>query len=167
MSPKTRFDPYAILAELDRERTFYVVIGALARVIHGSDEVTRGLDLCPSPTQENLRTIGDALERLHARRVDGKPLELDALDSEREPALVLESDAGEIKLVLEPTGTRGYDDLRRRANREPLGQGLRPSVAAPGDLVRMLEALERQPDPLVLETMRRVLELDRGRVLER
>jgi hypothetical protein len=30
----------------------------------------------------------------------------------------------------------------------------------------MMEALDRQPDPLVLETMRRVLELDRGRVLE-
>lgn len=81
--------------------------------------------------------------------------------------LVLDSDAGEIKIIPEPTGTRGYDDLRHRANREPLGHGVRPPVASSGDLLRMLEAHDRQPDPLVLETMRRVLELDRGRVIER
>jgi hypothetical protein len=31
----------------------------------------------------------------------------------------------------------------------------------------MMEALDRQPDPLVLETMRRVLELDRRLTIER
>lgn len=164
---QARFDPYAILAELERARVFFVVVGALARVIQGSDELTRGLDLTPSVSPENLRRLGQALENLHARRVDRHPLALDALDPEREPVLVLDSDAGEIKIIPKPTGTRGYNDLRHRANREPLGHGVRPSVASPGDLVRMLEAVDRQPDPLVLETMRRVLELDRGRVIER
>ena len=37
-----RFDPYAILAALEQERTFYVLIGAFARVIEGSDEITLG-----------------------------------------------------------------------------------------------------------------------------
>jgi hypothetical protein len=73
---------------------------------------------------------------------------------------------GEIKIVTEPTGTRGYEDLRFRANREPLGHGVRPSVASPADLVRMMEALDRQPYPLVLETMRRVLELERSRTID-
>ena len=81
--------------------------------------------------------------------------------------IALTSDAGEIKIVPEPAGVRGYDDLRHRANREPLGHGLRPQVASPGELVRMLEALDRQPDVLVLETMRRVLELERVRGWER
>jgi hypothetical protein len=31
----------------------------------------------------------------------------------------------------------------------------------------MLDALGREPDPLVLETMRRVLELERGLAIER
>jgi hypothetical protein len=70
-------------------------------------------------------------------------------------------------MVLERAGTRGYEDLRIRANREPLGQGVRPAVASPGDLVRMMEPFDRQPDPLVVETMRRVLELDRRLTLER
>ena len=79
----------------------------------------------------------------------------------------LTSDAGEIKIVPEPAGTRGYEDLRFRANHEALGHGLRPAVASPGDLVRMIEALDRTPDPLVLETMRRVLEFDRQLRIER
>jgi hypothetical protein len=164
---QARFDPYAILAELERVGSFYVVVGALARVIHGSDEVTRGLDLAPSLSKENLRRFSQALDNLHARRVDGQPLDLDRLDPEREPVIELTSDAGEIKIVPQPVGTRGYDDLRHRANRERLGRGLRPQVASPGDLVRMLEAHQREPDALVLETMRRVLELERRLTLER
>ena len=57
--------------------------------------------------------------------------------------LDLASDVGEIKIVLEPAGTRGYEDLRRRAGHEPSVEGLRPAVADPGDLVRMLESLGR------------------------
>lgn len=63
-------------------------------------------------------------------------------------------------------GTRGYDDLRRRANREALGEGLRPAVADLADLVRMLEAHEVPVrDPHVLPTMRRMLELEPSREL--
>jgi hypothetical protein len=46
--------------------------------------------------------------------------------------------------------------------RAPIGDGLRPDVAGAGDLVRMLEVLHRDDDALRIETMRRVLELDRG-----
>lgn len=162
-----RFDPYAILQELGAVNTGFVLVGGLARVIHGSDETTRGLDLAPSLNKESLRRLGLALDNLHARRVDGQPLDLSDLDPKREPVIDLKSDAGEIKIVIEPAGTRGYEDLRIRANREPLGQGIRPAVASPGDLVRMMEALDRQPDPLVLETMRRVLELDRRLTIQR
>lgn len=157
-----RFDPYAILRELQDVRTGFVVIGGLARVIHGSDEITHGLDLAPSLNRESLRRLGLALDNLHARRIDGQLLDLSDLDAKREAVIELESDAGQIRIVPEPAGTRGYEDLRIRANREPLGRGVRPAVAAPGDLVRMLESLGRQPDRIVLETMRRVIEFERG-----
>lgn len=160
MSP-ARFDPYAILRELQEARVYFVVIGALARVIQGSDELTRGLDLTPSLSERNLERLQQALENLNARRSDGKPLDVRELDPEREPVIVLESDAGEIKIVPQPTGTRGQDDLRHRARRESLGEGLRPEVASAGDLVRMLEA-QGLADPITMETMRRVVELDRG-----
>jgi len=156
-----RFDPYVILRELQEARVYFVVIGALARVIQGSDELTRGLDLTPSVSPQNLEKLQQALENLNARRPDGKPLDVRGLDPERHLLSVLESDAGEIKIVPQPTGTRGQDDLRHRARRESLGEGLRAEVASAGDLVRMLEA-HGKADPITLETMRRVIELDRG-----
>jgi hypothetical protein len=39
-------------------------------------------------------------------------------------------------------------------------------VADPGDLVRMIEALDRSEDAPTLEAMRRVVELDRGMGVE-
>jgi hypothetical protein len=73
------------------------------------------------------------------------------------------------RIVPEPAGTRGYDDPRRAATREPLGRGVRPSVASIGDLARMVSALgdeERLPQ---LMQLRRLVELERARerVVER
>ena len=87
MSP-TRFDPYAILRELQEARVYFVVIGALARVIQGSDELTRGLDLSPSLRPQNLEKLQQALENLNARRTDGKPLDVLELDPQLEPVIV-------------------------------------------------------------------------------
>lgn len=161
-------DPYAMLRELEAERVSYVVVGALARVIHGSEEITEGLDITPSMRPDNLRRLQEALETMDTRRVDIQPLRIDQLDAEREPIVMLICDAGELNVVAWPLGTRGYDDLRRRANREALGEGLRPAVAHPADLVRMLEAHENPVrDPHVLPTMRRMLELEQSLTIER
>jgi hypothetical protein len=157
-----RFDPYLVLQALDRHRATYIVIGAFARVIHGTDEITRGIDIAPSTHEDNLRRLNLALEDVHARRADGKPRLLES-DSSENPVLELVTDGGAMKVVPEPEGTRGYDDLRRVANREPLGQGVRPYVASPGDLARMLGALGREQDLEKLRMLRRLIELDRGR----
>jgi hypothetical protein len=154
------FDPIAALKALDRQRVAYVVVGGLGRVIHGSDELTDGLDVVPSLREENLARLALALEDLNARRSDGKRLALERdLD---QPVLGLETDAGEVKLVPEPAGTSGYDDLRRAARREPLGQGLRPQVASLGDQARMLAALDRDQDLQSLRTLRRLIELEQS-----
>ena len=79
----------------------------------------------------------------------------------------LRTSAGELKLVPEPAGTRGYDDLRRGASREPLGRGVRPSVASLPDHARMLAALDRQQDLEILQTTRRLIELEHQRTRSR
>lgn len=162
---RPRFDPYAILAALEKERTAYVLIGAFARVIEGSDEITIGLDLTPSTRPDNLRRLELALAAINARRADGRAPELERTDFDREPVLALETDHGQVKVVPFPEGTRGYEDMRRAAIREPIGRGLRPSVASPGDLARMLGALGREEDIPKLLMMRRLIELDRSRGL--
>src|SRR3954451_19856408 len=157
---RDHFDPYALLEALEQQRVTYVIVGGLGRVLHGSDELTDGLDVVPSMREENLRRLGLALEDLNARRQDGKGLVLER-DPSRQPVLELLTDAGELKVIPEPAGTRGYDELRRRAVREPIGRGLRPSVASPDDHARMLAALDRQQDRVPLQTMQRLLELER------
>jgi hypothetical protein len=154
------FDPYAILHALEGARVDYILIGALARVLQGSDEVTRGVDFVPSPRLDNLDRLREALERMGAEEVVAE-------QSGEAKVRSFESPAGKIAWVKEPAGTRGFTDLRRRARRLHLGEGLRPQVAAPGDLVRMLEAFGRPEHGRSLQAMRRIVELERGMSLER
>jgi hypothetical protein len=158
------FDPYALLEELDRERVSYVVIGGFARVVHGSAETTRGLDIVPSLREENLRRLARALEALEAT-TDGKPVRPDQLASP-EP-LRTRTRAGELTVVPTPWGTRGYDDLRIRSFRDNLGRGIRPSVVSVVDCVRMLAASDRDPDHERLTRLRRLMELERQLVPQR
>ncbi len=147
MPEASKFDPYALLQALERYRVSFVVIGGFARIVQGTEEMTYGLDITPSTRDENLRRLDRALHDVGAKRVDGR----------------------ELKLVPEPAGTRGYDDLRRAANREPLGRGVRPSVASIGDLARMVSSLEDQNRLPQLMQLRRLVELERARdrVLQR
>lgn len=145
------FDPIRILQVLDRHRVNYIVIGALARVIHGADEVTTGLDIVPSPRPENLRRL----------KLAGQELSVEALNAaQNDEPVILNTTAGQLKVVAQPEGTQGYDDLRRAASREPLGTGVRPAVASLGDLARMLAA--HGADPGRLQGLRRIAEIDAG-----
>jgi hypothetical protein len=166
-----RFDPYAILTALERQRVSYVLIGGFARIIQGTEELTNGLDLTPSTRAENLRRLAVALDDLEASLPNGVRTELER-DLDRGPVLDLHTSAGELKIVPEPAGTRGgYDDLRRAATREPIGRGLRPRVASIGDLARTLAALGREQDLPPLQQLRTLAELERtlirGRSIER
>jgi len=157
-----RFDPYGVLQALDRRRVKYVVIGGFARVLQGTEELTRGLDIVPSLRGDNLRRLDEALEEIHARRTGGK--ELDTLGSAlEEPVVELVTDYGELKVIPTPIGTQGYDDLRRAAQREPLGRGVRPEVASIGDLARMSTALGTEHDLAHVRQLRRLTALERGR----
>lgn len=142
------FDPLGLLAALERHRVAFVVIGGLARVIQGTDEVTRGVDIVPSTKPENVRRLSNALDEFGASEL-----------ATNEPVRV-ETPHGELRIVPVPAGTRGYDDLRRAATREPLGHGLRPAVASKGDLARMLSALGRHEDVEKLRQIRRLIELE-------
>jgi hypothetical protein len=166
MARSDPFDPIAILQALDERRVRYVVVGTLGRVILGSDEITDGIDIVPSPREKNLRCLGLALDDLQARRSDGKPLTADN-NLAGDPPLDLVTVSGELKIVLAPAGTQGYDDLRRSATREPLGRGVRPAVASLGDHARMLAALDRERDQEALRTVRRLIELERARLRSR
>ena len=165
MSKPSPFEPYAILEALERERVSYVIVGAFARIVHGSAETTRGLDVVPSSREENLRRLARALDQLGGAGVDGRPLQAETLSSE-DPTTT-RTQAGDVGLIPMPWGTRGYDDLRIRAFRENLGRGVRPQVASLVDCVRMLAASDRDADVDRLRRLRRLMELERQLVPHR
>ena len=158
-----KFDPLAVLTALDRHRVAYIVVGGFGRVVRGTEEITRGLDIVPSTKPENLQKLEEALDELGARREDGKKVAGADLTTE---VVELVTDRGELKIVAEPIGTSGYEDLRRAATREPLGRGLRPPVASTDDLGRMLAAWDREEDRAKLRQLRELADLERGLALE-
>lgn len=143
----------------------YILIGAFARVIQGADEVTEDIDIVPSLREQNLARLAESLRDIGAKRVDGKPLALEGESIVAEAVLALRTDHGELKVVPEPAGTRGYEDLRWHATGEHIGKGLRPRVASTGDLARMLASLGREQDLPKLLSLRRLMELEHTRGL--
>ncbi|MGH3041113.1 MAG: hypothetical protein ACRDNG_05135, partial [Gaiellaceae bacterium] len=155
------FDPYALLAALERRRVSYVLIGSFARVLRGAEETVDAVDLAPSLRGPNRERLAQALADLGAKRVGKHRLPLDEEGLSAEALLRVRSAKGKLGIVPEPAGTRGgYDDLRRAATREPIGNGLRPSVASTADLARMLAALGRDVDLPKLHAMRRLSQLE-------
>src|SRR3954451_24161077 len=106
-----RFDPLGILAGLQRHRVSFVLIGGFARIVQGTDELTRGVDITPWIRQTSLAKLELALADLDAHPVDGKPLELGVDDT----VVELRTNRGQLLVVPRPAGTRGYEDLRRAA----------------------------------------------------
>jgi hypothetical protein len=160
---RAKLDPYGLLQALERHRVTNVLIGGFARIVQGTEEMTYGLDITPSLRDQNLERLDRALGDIDARRADGRELSLDPATLAAEPVHELETRYGELKVVPLPAGTRGYDDLRRAASREPLGRGVRPSVASIGDLARMLSALQDEERLPQLMQLRRITELERAR----
>jgi len=164
MSKRTGLDPYALFEALESERFGYVVVGAFARVVHGSAETTKGIDIVPSLREESLRRLTRVLDDLDAT-AKGRPVRVEELAAAER--LALETRAGGLTVVPVPWGTRGYDDLRIRANREDLGRRVRPPIASVVDLAHMLEASSRPEDLVRLQRLQRMLELERRLVRER
>src|SRR3954447_8717262 len=108
MAEKPRkFDPYGILEALERHRVKYVLIGGFARVLQGTEELTRGVDIVPSTRSDNLRRLDGALGEIGAQRSDGQELDRFETGIADQSPIELTTDHGELKIVPTPEGTRG------------------------------------------------------------
>ena len=103
------FDPRAILTVLERRRVTYVVIGAVARVLHGTEEITDDLDICPRVAPDNAERLADALGELGVAGASDRAI----FESLGEGTITaLETSHGRLQLVPSPAGTRnGWGDL--------------------------------------------------------
>ena len=161
MSKQPPFDPYALFAALDRERIGYVVIGGFARVVHGSAEITDGLDIVPVAAPRERPPSRPRARRARRRRTCAR----------RPPRIGRTGDGADAGgRAAARAGAVGDARLRRPAhpaNRDNLGRGARPAVASVVDCVRMLDASDRGPDAERLVRLRRVMELERQLVPRR
>ncbi|MDH3734619.1 MAG: hypothetical protein OEU54_13905 [Gemmatimonadota bacterium] len=160
MNDVPQFDPQAILESLDRHGVRYVLIGGIAAALHGSPHVTFDVDISPERSRPNLTALAAALEDLDARvRVEQHPAGI-AFDHsaemlERVEILNLVTRFGALDLTFVPSGTRGYDDLKRSAEPVDVG-GLLVPVASLDDVIRSKEAAGREKDRAVLPSLRRL-----------
>ena len=115
-----------------------------------------------SPTTAQRDRLAKALRDLEAQRVDAKPVELERT---AEAVLELRTRSGELSSYPSRPGSRGYDDLRWHASREPRGRGRRPHVASPRDPAPLRGALDRDEDLPKLLRLRRLIDLERSRGL--
>lgn len=150
-----------LLGALHRHGVAYVLIGGLAAVYHGSPFPTEDADITPDTDGANLERLALALRELHARiRTEAEPAGLpfacDATSLAAIQTWSLVTDAGDLDLNLNPSGTQGYSDLRLDASSAEL-YGVTVQVASLADVIRSKQAANRPKDQRVLPTLREIL----------
>ena len=156
------FDLPSLLRALDHHGVTYVLIGGMAAVTHGSPFPTEDIDITPAATPDNLVRLSSALDALDARIrteeiPEGLPFDHDAVSLAGSPTLNLTTRHGDLGLSFMPSGTGGYDDLRRDAADTPL-YGVVVAVASLADVIRSKQAANRPKDQRVLPTLRDLLD---------
>jgi len=167
--PMAEPDPLEILRVLERHDVRYVLIGAAAARIAGAPVVTEDIDVTPAIDRANLERLAGALRELDARlrspEPEGVPFPIDADMPTGAELWTLTTSAGDLDVCFTPSGTRGYEDLRREASRERLGRGLTVNVASLRDVIRSKEAAGRAKDlaqlPLLRQTLEQIREHER------
>ena len=156
------FDPERVLRLLNEAGVAYLVIGGLANNLQGYDRGTGDVDVCYERSGENIRRLVSVLWALDAKPREwpvGVPFVLDERTILNSDTFNLTTSAGDLDIVGTPTGSGGYSDLVRQAERMEIDPGFVVPVVSLGDLIRMKRATARQKDLADLPDLERLLEL--------
>ena len=152
------FRPVELFAILDKSGLEYVTIGAFGALLHGSGVLSDNIDIVPSTRPANLERLRQAYIALNARTLKNKQLRLDPDEKPKALTRML-TRSGPLNIILTPAGTNGYDDLRRKAMREPLGFGVRTTLASLDDIIRATTAHGGKNAEQRLPRLHRLLDL--------
>lgn len=109
-------DYRAIIVALTDHDVDFVIIGAVALVLHGSPRVTRDLDICYSRERSQLTRLAKALAPLQPTlrgAPEGLPFALDRTTLERGLNFTLQSSAGDLDLLGEVSGLGSFAVVQR------------------------------------------------------
>ncbi len=158
-------DIAALLGKLARADVDFVVIGGVAVIAHGYERITKDVDICYSPEAANLEALGQVLVGLGAR-LRGLDEELpfvpDARTLRRTQILTLDTPDGGLDLLVDPDGSPGYRELKRRALQIDF-DGHDVFIASIDDLLAMKRAAGRQQDRTDIEALLAIQRLKSGR----
>lgn len=155
------FDGIAIAEVLRRHGVNFVIIGGLAAIHHGSPFATEDIDVVPSDDRDNLTRLSSALYELDAKvravELDEPlPFHHDATSLAAGRIWNLTTKYGDLDLTFVPSGTTGYSDLIRDAEKVVL-RGTEVTLASLADIVRSKEAAGRDKDRRALPVLRELL----------
>lgn len=161
MAEPAPLDPEHIVRVLARHDVDYVLIGALAARLYGFPRLTADIDITPRRDADNLVRLAAALRDLDARVFtdgipEGLPFDCSGKTLAGADMWNLVTLAGRIDVAFTPSGTRGYEDLTRNAERFTVfDEALR--VASLEDIIRSKAAANRPQDRLDVPVLEAIL----------
>lgn len=157
--------PEPLIAALVEHEVEFIVVGAYAVAAHGFPRATKDVDICPDPTEENLRRLATVLTELEAR-----PIGLDEFEGEFDLKPDVEglgmggnwtllTKHGRLDVMqtfsfeVGSDGEGNFNDLARHAvERHLLGHRVR--FCSYEDLLRMKRAAGRAQDNVDIESLK-------------
>jgi hypothetical protein len=127
-----------LIVALVEQEVEFVIIGAVALVLHGSARVTQDLDICYARNPENLERLATALAPFHPTLRGAPPdlpFKLDFRALHAGLNFTLTAEPGDIDILGEVSGVGGYEQVSADA--------LRMEVYGHQVLVMSLSALEK------------------------
>ena len=162
MSSLRPFDPERIITVLAKHRVSYVMIGALAARLQGFPRMTADIDITPEHEPRNLDRLAKALRELEARVYtesvpEGLAFDFTGQSLGGSALWNLVTTAGRMDIAFRPSGTEGYVDLVKSAEKLD-AFGAKLVVASLTDIIRSKIAANRPQDRDDVPVLRAVIE---------
>jgi len=154
------FEPDRIMQVLAKQGVNCIFIGGMAAYLQGSPIPTEDVDIVPEAKADNLARLSKALKVLDAKvRGGDEALTFDHDANSLAAAKIwnLTTKYGDLDITFTPSGTQGYDDLKRDAIEVTI-RGATVRLAALVDIVRSKEAAGRDKDRRALPILRELVD---------
>ncbi|HEY8378640.1 MAG TPA: hypothetical protein VIK91_19235 [Nannocystis sp.] len=151
-------DVEQLLLRLLEARVDFVVVGGIAAALHGSEQLTKDLDILVMFTVENMTHLMAALRPLRPRnsaRPDLGEIQADPAELARYRNLYLVTDLGRLDVLGELPPLGGYAEVAAAADRVELF-GATCKVISLDHLITVKEAVGRPKDLLVAAELRAI-----------